>query len=472
MVEGPSSIVPTLRTSATDGRVRWAPAKSFWIGGMTLVAVALGPIYVSRGAIGLFVVASALTLCFGHSVGMHRRLIHRSFECPRWVEYLCVYLGTLVGMAGPIGMIRLHDHRDWAQRQRACHDYLCHRRSFWVDAWWQLHCELVLARPPQFRLDDEIADDRFYRWLEDHWMLQQLPWALLFYVIGGPAWVVWGICMRVAVCVSGHWLVGHFAHRQGEQTWTVDGAAAQGYNVRLAGLISMGESWHNNHHAFPGSARLGILPGQADPGWWLICVFRSLGLATNIVTPEQLPARPALRRVAADLTDAGYANRVLKVNHAGEHGAVQLYAGQILAARLTAPRLLDELREFQANEERHRAIFEAELARRNTPRCRSLQLCGIGGFALGVITGLFGSRAIGATTVAVEGVVLRHLHGQLSQLRQSDKAAAHAVSRILEEEQQHFDRSREHAQAGCLSATVTPVITAVTETVIWLGMRL
>ena len=61
----------------------------------------------------------------------------------------------------------------------------------------------------------------------------------------------------------------------------IDGVAAQGYNVGIAGLISMGESWHNNHHAFPGSAKLGLLPGQIDAGWWLIKSFALLGLATT-----------------------------------------------------------------------------------------------------------------------------------------------------------------------------------------------
>ncbi len=51
---------------------------------------------------------------------MHRLLIHRSFTTPRWLEYLLVYLGVLVGMAGPFGMIRAHDMRDWHQRQVLC----------------------------------------------------------------------------------------------------------------------------------------------------------------------------------------------------------------------------------------------------------------------------------------------------------------------------------------------------------------
>jgi stearoyl-CoA desaturase (delta-9 desaturase) len=261
------------------------------------VAILLGPLTTSWDAVGLFVATSALTLCFGHSVGMHRRLIHASFECPLWLERFCVYLGTLVGMAGPIGMIRTHDFRDWAQRQTACHDYYCHRRSFWHDAWWQLHCQLVLAQPPRFELEARLASDRAYAFLERTWMWQQLPWAILFFALGGWSWVVWGICVRVSVCVTGHWLVGHFAHRTGRQSWIVEGAAAQGYNVRLAGLISMGESWHNNHHAFPGSAKLGLRPGEIDLGWWLIKGFEALDLASAIKTPTDLSYRPELRAV-------------------------------------------------------------------------------------------------------------------------------------------------------------------------------
>ncbi|MGY2886459.1 fatty-acid desaturase [Bradyrhizobium sp. USDA 4524] len=129
---GSERIFVDASTDPLDGRVRWAPAKSLWLGGMTAVAIVLGPLLFTWSAFALFIVTSAITLCFGHSVGMHRRLIHASFDCPLSLERLCVYLGTLVGMAGPYGMVRLHDFRDWAQRQTACHDYSCHRAGFWA----------------------------------------------------------------------------------------------------------------------------------------------------------------------------------------------------------------------------------------------------------------------------------------------------------------------------------------------------
>jgi stearoyl-CoA desaturase (delta-9 desaturase) len=232
---------------------------------------------------------------------MHRLLIHRSFETPLWLERTLVYLGTLVGMAGPFGMIAAHDIRDWAQRQTACHDLYAHRRPLLHDAWWQMHCRVALDHPPQFRIEPRALNDRFFIWLEHTWMLQQLPWAILFFLLGGWDWVVWGIAVRVSVSLTGHWLVGHFSHRRGHQGWAVDGVAVQGYNIRFISFLTFGENWHGNHHAYPGSARLGIEPGQLDPGWWFILILKGLGLAQEIKSPADIGEREGLRRVGSAL---------------------------------------------------------------------------------------------------------------------------------------------------------------------------
>lgn len=284
-------------SDARAGTVVWSPVKSVWTGGMTLIAVVGGPLTFTADAFALFLVTSAITLCGGHSVGMHRLLIHRGFEAPRWLEHVLVYLGTLIGMAGPRGMIYGHDIRDWAQRQETCHDLFGHRRPFLHDAWWQMHCEVRLDHPPRFVLEPRVAQDRFYAFIERTWLWQQAPWAVLFFAVGGLPWLVWGIAVRVSVSLTGHWMVGHFAHRGGHQGWRVDHVAVQGYNVRHIGLITFGECWHANHHAFPGSARLGLEPGQADPGWWLIRALEYLGLARNPRLPEHLPVRPNVVRV-------------------------------------------------------------------------------------------------------------------------------------------------------------------------------
>jgi stearoyl-CoA desaturase (delta-9 desaturase) len=261
---------------------------------MTLVALIGGPLTFTWGALALFIVTTATTVCLGHSLGMHRRLIHRAYDCPLWLERLFVYLGTLVGMAGPYGMIRQHDIRDWAQRKPCCHAYLAHRSSFLRDGYWQLHCELQLVHPPELVIERRVAEDRFYQFIDRTWMAQQLPWAALFFALGGMSWLAWGIAVRVAASVTGHWMVGYFAHNRGPRSWHLEGAGVQGYNVPYCGLITMGEAWHNNHHAFPGSARLGLNEGEIDPGWWVLMGLARLGLVWGVKTPETLPRRPNL----------------------------------------------------------------------------------------------------------------------------------------------------------------------------------
>ncbi|MGV3482411.1 MAG: acyl-CoA desaturase [Sphingobium sp.] len=293
------SLIETPGCSPTHGTVRWDPVHSLWNGAMLLVTLLLGPLLFSWGAFLLFLAMTGTGLLLGHSVGFHRLLIHGSFRTPPWLEHVLVWFGTTVGMSGPFWMIRTHDLRDWAQRRPDCHDYLAHRRPMIVDAWWQIHCRLVLERPPAFDLG-RIGRDRFYRFLERTWMAQQLPIAALLFLIGGWGWVVWGVCARISASVTGHWFIGHLAHRRGPQSWLVDGAGVQAHDVPWAAVPTMGEAWHNNHHAFPGSARIGLYPGQSDWGFVFIRLLARTGLAWNVRTPETLPLRATLIPAPAD----------------------------------------------------------------------------------------------------------------------------------------------------------------------------
>ena len=284
--------------SAVRGRIVWDPAKSLWFSAHALLGLVAVLVFPSWQGLAVFLLLSVITLCAGHSVGMHRLLIHRSFVTPLWLERLLVWLGVLVGMAGPIGMIRAHDLRDWHQRQSICPPHPSHAAGFWRDFWWQVHCVFRLEAPPRFVVEDRVAADPFYQWVERWWMLQQLPLAVLLWYLGGVPLVLWGVSLRIGVSLFGHWLVGHCAHRRGHQGWVIEGLPVQGYNLRGIGLLTFGESWHGNHHAFPHSAKLGVEPGQMDPGWWLIRALTALGLARDVILPGSIPDREGLRRVA------------------------------------------------------------------------------------------------------------------------------------------------------------------------------
>lgn len=281
--------------SVVNARVCYSPVKSLWLLVMMTATLFGGALTFTWTALLVFAAMTVTVLLFGHSLGSHRKLIHDSYQCPKWLEYLLVYCGVQVGLAGPLEILRQHDLRDYAQRLPVCHDYLRHGSSFWRDAWWQLHCELRLKNPPRLVIESRIVEDRFYQFLERTWMVQQLPLAVMFYALGGWGFVFWGTCARVTACVVGHWLIGYIAHNHGPMHFEVQAAAVQGRNIRFTSLLTMGESWHNNHHAFPGSARLGLFAGEWDPGWWMLVALQKLGLVWGIRIPEELPKREEVR---------------------------------------------------------------------------------------------------------------------------------------------------------------------------------
>ncbi len=289
-----SSLTINKKSNPLEGVVKWDPARSIWNTSMFLSALILGPLYFSWSAFVVFFVILELTLLIGHSIGFHRRLIHRTFKCSKTLERFMVWLGVLVGMQGPFWVIKSHDLRDWAQRQKNCHAFLRHAKGVWVDGWWNLHCTLKLDNPPKFDPGPGISDDKFYVFLQKTWMLQQLPLAFLLYFMGGLEWVIWGICVRVTVGVSMHWLIGYYCHAIGPQNWLVDTGAVQAHDVPWAALLSMGESWHNNHHAFPASARHGLYPGQIDLGFSFLKLLQGLGWIWGLQEANNLPPRDGI----------------------------------------------------------------------------------------------------------------------------------------------------------------------------------
>ena len=150
---------------------------------LTLVALIGGPLFFTWGALVLFLVTTrdrVLRPLARHAPAPHPPRLRLSL----WLERMFVYLGTLVGMAGPYGMIRQHDIRDWAQR-KPCAMPIC--PPLGLSARRLLAAPLRARACPPAALRDRAArrEDRFYRFIERTWMAQQLPWAVLFFAIGG-----------------------------------------------------------------------------------------------------------------------------------------------------------------------------------------------------------------------------------------------------------------------------------------------
>lgn len=339
--------VPT--KTATLSCVRYSWKKSLWFTGLFLTSVIGGCLTFSWSALTLFVLSTLTVLLLGHSLGSHRKMIHNSFDCPVWLEYFLVWCGTQVGLCGPLSLLKQHNLRDYAQRQTFCHPYLCHASSLWKDMYWQLHCELVyplstavpgshrrnnndspsilspltptafylasslqveslqgiqkeneaingeLRRLSEAQTVPERLNKYYYHLLEATWVLQALSLAVIFYLWGGWAFVVWGVAARMTACIIGHWLIGYFAHNETEtlhknwvgKNFAIPGVAVEGQNInsKILALLTMGENWHNNHHAHSFSARLGHYKGEWDPGWWVLYALFKIKLVWNIALP-------------------------------------------------------------------------------------------------------------------------------------------------------------------------------------------
>lgn len=264
------------------GEVVVAPARLVWNVGIPLLALALAPRYVTPAAVLMSGAFTAFTLCFGHSVGMHRGVIHGAFRMGRRTERALIYLLVLTGLGGPLTMFRMHETRDAHQNRPQAPAYYSYAHGMLTDFWWYLCCthrgESGATVPERYRRD------AYWQWMEATWRWQQLPVAAALFALGGTPWVVWAVLVRLSVGILGHWFVNYAAHTHGYRLFRMHGSGEEGRNHLLWGVLAMGEGWHNNHHAFPRSARFGVRWWELDPGWFAVCALRALGLVWDVKT--------------------------------------------------------------------------------------------------------------------------------------------------------------------------------------------
>jgi 3-demethoxyubiquinol 3-hydroxylase len=162
--------------------------------------------------------------------------------------------------------------------------------------------------------------------------------------------------------------------------------------------------------------------------------------------------------------------RILKVNHAGEYGAIRIYRAQAWVARRIYPDVVAFLEETLAHEVRHCTMFREAMPERGARPCRVMSLWGNGGLVLGLLTSLLGRQGIWICTAAVEAAVHRHLEDQLRFLHDRDESLHSLILSIQKEEVAHLHHAQERiATDGPWARLLTAFVSASTETVIWLS---
>jgi stearoyl-CoA desaturase (delta-9 desaturase) len=256
--------------------------------GIVLLLIHLGallafvPAFFSWSGVVLVVFLWWLTGGIGITLGYHRLLTHRGFKVPKPVEYAIAVLGMLALQGGPIDWVATHrKHHAFSDRDGDPHSILPGLPWAHVN-WLYMDNPARLTDAERKRYAPDLIADPFYRALEPLSLVVQLAVAVAFFLIGGWSLVVWGVFVRLVVTYHCAWLVNSAAHAFGYRTYTTHDRST---NCWWVALLTFGEGWHNNHHAFPFSARHGLRWFEFDMTWLTIKFLRALRLAENVKIP-------------------------------------------------------------------------------------------------------------------------------------------------------------------------------------------
>jgi len=234
---------------------------------------------------------AAAVLCYwlatglGISLGYHRLHTHRSYKVPLALEYFFAVCGTLTLEGGPIFWVATH--RIHHQKSDQLGDPHSPRDgAWWAHVGWILFGETAHNRTRKAaKYAPDLAKHRFYLWLNNyHWVAPAALGVALF-AIGGLPLFLWAGCLRTVFGLHATWLVNSATHMWGSRRFATRDDSRNNWWVAL---ITFGEGWHNNHHAYPVSARHGLAWYEFDLSWIEIKLLRMLGVAKGVhaATPE------------------------------------------------------------------------------------------------------------------------------------------------------------------------------------------
>jgi fatty-acid desaturase len=262
---------------------------AFWPGFFhwSSVVVMLALIYITGG--------------FGIALGFHRTLTHRSLTLWKPLEWATTVFGCLALQGSPIDWVVTHRiHHANTDRDGDPHDANVGFR--WSHFLWMVMPNKNFAiGDERRRYAPDLFADPVCRFLDTYYLLPTIVLAIALFAIGGWSWVVWGIFARLALVYQFTWLVNSAAHSVGYQSFKTGDRST---NCWWVALLGWGEGWHNNHHAFPFSARHGLRWYEFDATWLLVKTLAVCRLARDLKLPtpqalSRLRLPPARRRTSA-----------------------------------------------------------------------------------------------------------------------------------------------------------------------------
>lgn len=252
----------------------------------------------------------------GITVGYHRMLTHRAFETTPLLRAFWTSMGALSVQKSPLEWVATHrKHHALSDRPGDPHSPCLHGPR-WQDglyAFWHSHMGWIftghMITLDHQRYVPDLLKDPYVVWVHKTWLILWFPlayllptllgWAITRTAEGAFLGFLWGGCARVFVVQHAAFSTNSICHLFGSREYE---SHDESRNNFLCALVSSGEGFHNNHHAFPTSARHGLEWWQFDLSWYVIRTMQAMGLAWNVKVPTQ--DQKAAKRLRAQSASA------------------------------------------------------------------------------------------------------------------------------------------------------------------------
>lgn len=235
--------------------------------------------YFSWQNLAIMLVGNWIVGSLGVGLGYHRLLTHRSFKSPKWLEYTLTVFASMALQNEAYKWVATHRmHHQFTETDKDPHS--TKPGFWWAHIGWifkgtaQDHDEATLKKYVPDLLKDsgqQLIARLFY--------VPIILSAIILFLIGGWGMVLWGVVVRTIFGWHTTWFVNSLSHLYGKRRYETSDDSTNNWFVAI---LTFGEGWHNNHHAFPTSARHGFVWYEFDQNWITIQIFKRLGWAKQI----------------------------------------------------------------------------------------------------------------------------------------------------------------------------------------------
>ena len=203
---------------------------------------------------------------------------------PKFFEYVLTAIGCCASEGGAIGWVA--DHRKHHAHSDTDEDAHTPRRSFgWAHMFWFMTPDVTSRHTPEYyrKWTPDLEADKVHVFLDKFHLIFPLLMFAGLYWAGGMSWLVWGGFLRTVLVLHSTWLVNSATHVWGYRTHDTRDDST---NLWWVAILTYGEGWHNNHHAYQTSARHGIAWWEVDMTYIAIKLLSYVGLAHTIKMPK------------------------------------------------------------------------------------------------------------------------------------------------------------------------------------------